>query len=147
MMGRLVCAADFERVLAAPIRSRSAHFAVHHLGGRPLPRKKPAAQASLSKLSTGPAPTCPQAVDESPIGQWLGCVVPKRHARRSVTRNLLKRQIRSAFVRHAAHLPAGQWLVRLRQPFATAVFVSARSAALARCAHDELEQLLARAAG
>ena len=31
-------------------------------------------------------------------GVWLGAVVPKRHARRSVTRVLIKRQIRRALL-------------------------------------------------
>lgn len=85
-------------------------------------------------------------MDDSPVGHWVGCVVPKRHARRAVTRSLLKRQIRGAFRRHAAVLPVGMWLVRLRAPFAATEFVSARSAALATAARDELDRLLARAA-
>jgi ribonuclease P protein component len=79
----------------------------------------------------------------SPEMRWLGCVVPKRHARRSVTRSLLKRQVRSAFERHAAELPNGLWLVRLRQPFALADFPSAASAALAGAVRSELDGLLA----
>ncbi len=87
-----------------------------------------------------------QPVDESPTAHWLGSVIPKRHARRSVTRSLLKRQIRSAMARHSADLPRGLWLVRLRLPFAPATFPSAASAALRQAARDELEQLLVRAA-
>lgn len=79
-------------------------------------------------------------------GQWGGCVVPKRHARRSVTRSLLKRQIRAALSRHAAALPQGLWLVRLKAPFATAQFPSAASDALRLAARNELDALLARAA-
>jgi len=78
---------------------------------------------------------------------WLGCVVPKRHARRAVTRTLLKRQIRVAFERHAGALPAGLWLVRLRAPFSRTEYVSARSEALAAAARAELDRLLAGAAG
>ena len=146
MIGRLVNSADFERVLGARTWSRSDHFAVHHVHGQPLIAAKPRSKAPKSELSTDHAPVCPQAVDESPLGHWFGCVVPKRHARRSVTRSLLKRQIRNAFLRHAPGLPAGQWLVRLRQPFATKDFVSASSAALAHCARAELDSLLTRAA-
>jgi len=72
-------------------------------------------------------------------------VVPKRHARRAVTRSLLKRQIRLALQRHAPALPEGLWLVRLRGPFAPKLFPSAASDALRCAARDELEQLLARA--
>ncbi len=76
-----------------------------------------------------------------PDGLWLGCLVPKRHARRAVTRNLLKRQVRSVFQRHAAQLPRGLWLVRLRQPFAVADFPSSASGALAQAVRAELDRL------
>ena len=83
-------------------------------------------------------------MDDLPIGHWFGCVVPKRHARRAVTRSLLKRQIRGALHRHVGALPAGLWLVRLRAGFSTTEFVSARSVALAAAAASELDSLLAR---
>jgi len=72
--------------------------------------------------------------------------VPKRLARRAVTRNCLKRQIRAAVQRHEDRLPFGLWLVRLRSPFAPAQFPSAGSGALRAAASAELDQLLARAA-
>ena len=145
MIGRLVQAADFQRLLAAPQRQRSAHFAVHYVRGEPVPHRKPAADAGHTELSTGCEPSCPDPVDESPSGHWLGCIVPKRLARRSVTRNVLKRQIRAAMARHEMRLPAGLWLVRLRSPFAPAQFPSADSAALRSAARDELERLMQRA--
>ena len=77
---------------------------------------------------------------------WFGCVVPKRNARRAVTRTLLKRQIRAAFERHGVALAGGLWLVRLRSPFLKADFVSAASTALAAAARTELDGLLMRAA-
>ena len=79
------------------------------------------------------------------MGLWFGFVVPKRHARRAVTRTLLKRQVRSAFQRLGPDLPAGLWLVRLRAPFAKQDFISARSERLACAARTEIEALLARA--
>lgn len=146
--------ADFQRVLAAPLRSRSAHFALHHLAEPPLPPKKPSAKgvipALTTDLSTGVVPTAGLPVDDLAAkawsGVWLGCVVPKRHAKRAVTRNLIKRQARALFGQHASALPAGQWLVRLRQPFATKLFPSARSDALAAAARAEITALLASAA-
>lgn len=72
-------------------------------------------------------------------------MVPKRHARRAVTRNLIKRQIRHAFERHEATLPKGLWLVRLRRVFSPSEFMSARSERLAEAARVELEELLRRA--
>jgi ribonuclease P protein component len=67
--------------------------------------------------------------------------VPKRHARRAVTRSLLKRQIYAAAERHRANLAQGIWVVRLRAPFDRAQFPSAASIALTLCARGELESL------
>lgn len=81
----------------------------------------------------------------APDACWLGSIVPKRHARRSVTRVLLKRQIRAAMARHADTLAPGLWVVRLRAPFVPAQYPSAASDALRLAAHHELEQLFGRA--
>jgi RNase P protein component len=86
MIGRLLHKSDFERVLAVPPCSRSAHFALHYLQARPGASRKPAA----AMLCTDDAPVSDRPVDNSPGGHWLGCVVPKRHAARSVTRNMLR---------------------------------------------------------
>jgi len=160
VIGRIQRSADFERVLGAPSRARSVHFAVNHLSSLPSrPQwKKSTAQA---ELSTGSAPDAHTLVDESPRqpaasapvmlaelaelgeGCWLGTVVPKRHARRSVTRSLLKRQIRAAFdVAARADLAPGLWVVRLRAPFDRKQFPSAASDALRAAARAELDQLV-----
>ena len=78
----------------------------------------------------------------------LGAVVPKRHARRAVTRTLLKRQIRAAAARREAAMsaPAGVWIVRLRAPFDQAVYPGAASDALRQAARGELDSLFDRAA-
>jgi ribonuclease P protein component len=146
MIGRLVHKVDIERVLAVPYRLRSAHFAVHHLAQSPLPATKPIAKVFAMKLSTSDEGASSQPVDNLPHGHWMCGVVPKRHARRAVTRSLLKRQIRCALQRHAAVLPAGLWLVRLRAPFSVTTFVSARSQALRQTARAELDGLLGRVA-
>ena len=77
-------------------------------------------------------------------GRWLGAVVPKRHARRAVTRSLLKRQIRARPSGMRAGWRRGLWLVRLRAPFDRARFASAASPALRAAARAELDALLAR---
>ncbi len=82
----------------------------------------------------------------APLGLWLGAVVPKRHARRAVTRTLLKRQIRSVVGARAPALLGGLWVVRLRAPFDKARFPSAASDALRQCAREELEQLFSATA-
>ena len=91
-----------------------------------------------SDHSTRPPPSF-----ERPDRVWLGCVVPKRHARRAVTRTLLKRQIRGA-AEHAA-LPPGLWVVRLRAGFDRVAFPSAASDSLRLAAREELDMLLAKA--
>ena len=146
-LGRLVRPADFERVLGTPIRLRSAHFALHHLEGAPLPVRWPGhapVDPSLSTdLSTGDAALAPPHVDDS--GRWLGLVVPKRFAQRSVTRSLLKRQIRNVAAHCGPSLPPGCWVARLRSPFDPSHFRSAASDALRAEARAELLALFARA--
>ena len=146
MLERLVHKADFERLLSTRSQMRSTHFALHHVSGGPLPVPVRKTKAGVVDLSTTVAPQVTQPVDNSAAALWLGCVVPKRHARRAVTRSLLKRQIRASFERHAIHLPRGLWLVRLRAGFAATEFISARSIALAQAARAELDGLLSRVA-
>ena len=141
-IGRIVKAADFQRLLASPSRQRSAHFALHHLLARP----QSAASKRAGELSTDAAPSCPELVDETPEGVWFGCVVPKRHARRSVTRSMLKRQMRASVQRAQPPLAPGLWLLRLRQPFEIQRFPSADSSALRATVRAELDRLFARAA-
>jgi len=185
LLGRIVRPADYVRVLATPMRLRSLHFAVHHLPGRPLPLRRPAAclaaascevasterddngshalvTASLStELSTGGAKAagdgvddahvrCPQSLVETPmpaggVDRWLGLVVPKRHARRAVTRTLMKRQIRHIAMACASQLEPGLWVVRQRQPFDVKQFPSAASDALKDAVRAELRALFERA--
>ncbi len=96
-------------------------------------------------MSTGLTPCPLQPVDESPVNRrWLGLVVPKRYARRSVTRTLLKRHIRDA-VHKASGLDSGMWVVRLRAPFSKAEYPSAASDCLAHAASNELAALMAAA--
>jgi ribonuclease P protein component len=145
LVGRILRTADFERVLKQAPRSRSAHFAVHHVAAAPSLPKKPAKMLALQELSTADALTCPPAVDESLAGWWMGTVVPKRHAKRAVTRNLLKRQMREAMDKHADSLPAGLWVLRLKAPFDRQQFKSPASYPLRLCAREELAGLLQRA--
>lgn len=90
-------------------------------------------------------PTVPQACfpdDEL----WLGAMVPKRWARRAVTRNLIKRQIYSIGAQHETALPAAAYLVRLRGGFERQQFRSAASDTLRTAVRAEVEQLFSKAA-
>lgn len=77
--------------------------------------------------------------------RWLGLVVPKRHAKRAVTRTLVKRQIRSVAAACAPQLEPGLWVVRQRSPFDPKQYPSAASEALKEAARAELHALFDRA--
>lgn len=76
---------------------------------------------------------------------WLGAMVPKRWAKRAVTRNALKRQIYAVSQLHQADLPVAAYVVRLRSGFDRKHFISASSDALKLAAQTELHQLLEHA--
>jgi ribonuclease P protein component len=118
--------------------------------------------ASLStELSTGDADTPVAHVDDSQVPgrsglvetpitaagpvRWLGLVVPKRHAKRAVTRTLVKRQIRNVAAACAPQLEPGLWVVRQRSPFDPKQYPSAASDALKEAARAELRALFDRA--
>ena len=124
--------------------SRTAHFALHRLV---LDADK------ATGAVTGIAPPGP---DPLPSGQgsqalfgvpgvWLGAMVPKRWARRAVTRNTIKRQIYAVASGFEARMPSGAHVVRLRMGFDRKQFVSATSEALKQAVRAELEQLFAAA--
>jgi ribonuclease P protein component len=73
-------------------------------------------------------------------------MVPKRHAKRSVTRSLVKRQMRAAMDTAMASAVglSGTWLVRLRQPIDVKRFPSAASQALRAMLHAELDGVVAQ---
>lgn len=107
----------------APV-AKTPHFALHraaldaHVEGKPL---FPVADA------------------------WLGVLLPKRWARRAVTRNAIRRQIYEVARHLPASLPQAAFVVRLRSEFSRKQFVSATSDALKIAVRMELEQLLSRA--
>jgi ribonuclease P protein component len=149
---RLAVSKDFERVLAGRSRAATIHFAVHHLAAvASAPRPAPA-QSGPDELSTIDGLDEPLPVEDLPVtdllraASWIGAVVPKRHARRAVTRSLIKRQIYAASERHRDKLAPGLWIVRLRSPFDRTRFASAASPALRRTARAELDALFAAAA-
>jgi ribonuclease P protein component len=77
---------------------------------------------------------------------WLGAMVPKRWARRAVTRNTIKRQIYAISAEFEVRLPCAAHVVRLRSEFDRRQFISATSSLLKNAVRLELEQLFERAA-
>ena len=152
-VSRMRDSADFERVLAQPATVCNRHFALHGLESTPRTRLSAPSKSERLNLSTGDGQVGAVPVDNTscmgchaapPRCLWLGVVVPKRYARRSVTRSLLKRQIRGGVDRHAASLPLGMWVVRLRATFDRPRFVSATSKSLRTMVRKEVDQLMAQ---
>lgn len=72
-------------------------------------------------------------------------MVPKRWAKRAVTRNAIKRQIYNVSPQFQSSLPAHAHLVRLRTAFDRTQFVSASSLALKAAVRAELLDLFTQA--
>ena len=71
-------------------------------------------------------------------------MVPKRWARRAVTRNLIKRQIYAVSAHFEPKLPPMAFVVRLRSGFDRSQFISASSDQLKQAVRAELDQLFRR---
>ena len=72
-------------------------------------------------------------------------MVPKRWARRAVTRNTIKRQIYNVSEHFGDRLPAAAHVVRLRTTFDRKQFISATSEPLKLAVRLELVQLFEQA--
>lgn len=129
-MQRLQTRPQFQAVLAGKIRARTAHFVLHSC----------AIELPVKTTETTAAPAV------FPFsGLWMGAMVPKRWAKRAVTRNAIKRQIYSVSPQFKNSLPAQAHLVRLRTAFDRTHFVSASSLALKTAVRAELLDLFAQA--
>jgi ribonuclease P protein component len=123
--------------LAAPARARTAHFVLHCIPPASL----------VPELYTDDAPEPAQSVNNFPAmaSTGLGLVVPKRWARRAVTRNLIRRQMREAARRHQSRIALGATvLVRQRALLDRAQFHSAASEAMRGAVHAELDLLFSQ---
>lgn len=142
-MQRLKTRPQFQAVMSAGTIARTPHFALHRMVLMPDVNEVAAA------CRTGPGSQDPQAlfgVGAVREQAWLGAMVPKRWARRSVTRHAVKRQIHAVAGEHEAALRRAAHVVRLRSGFDRKQFVSATSEALKRAVRVELQQLFAAAA-
>lgn len=133
-MQRLKTRPQFQATLAGATVARTAHFALHRLVLPPAAAPQPVAEGARVQpplFSTGDV--------------WLGAMVPKRWARRAVTRSTIKRQIYSVANSFEPKLPQASHVVRLRAAFDRKVFVSASSDVLKAAVRDELQALFERA--
>jgi ribonuclease P protein component len=138
---RLKTRPQFQAALAGGMVSRTAHFALHRLN-----LSQPNDTLLAPEHFSGPAPSPEQALfGFSDV--WLGAMVPKRWARRAVTRNAIKRQIYSVSEGFGDRLPVAAHVVRLRTTFDRKQFTSASSEPLKLAVRGELVQLFERAMG
>lgn len=129
---RLKTRPQFDAALAGRTLARTPHFVLHC--------------APLGPVAADPAGAAVPSKPLFPIGcVWLGAMVPKRWARRAVTRNAIKRQIYTLGQQYAGQLQVAAHVVRLRAEFDRRHFVSATSDALKAAVRTELHHLFERA--
>jgi len=133
---RLRTHGHFQAVLAGPRIAGTAHFVLHQRDLAEvglLPAQRVAAEGSAS-------------FDTSSVPQEsvLGAMVPKRWARRAVTRNMIRRQVQEV-ASAALALPPAAYVVRLRSGFDRRLFPSASSSALKQRVREELMALFSGA--
>lgn len=122
-MQRIRTRPQFQAAMAGAVVAKTPHFALHRLALLP-------AEHGRSLFSVPDT--------------WVGVVLPKRWAKRAVTRNAIRRQVYEVSRLSAGWLPPAALVVRLRSGFSRDGFVSASSDALKRAVRAELEQLLDR---
>ncbi|MDE2418268.1 MAG: ribonuclease P protein component [Burkholderiales bacterium] len=131
-MYRLKTRPQFQAVLAGKTLARTQHFVL---------------QVAVPRLVEGDA----QQVNTENLfpseGVGLGAMVPKRWAKRAVTRNTIKRQIYTVSAEFESTLSPVAHLVRLRSAFDRTWFVSATSDALKTAVRAELQSLFLAVAG
>ncbi len=140
-MQRLKNRAQFQAVLAGATVARSEHFALH--------------RSRLSIVSSGgtgeivPAEVVKTAVNRAKsqplfpvLDLWIGAMVPKRWAKRAVTRNAIKRQIYTVSADFSPKQRHAAFVVRLRRDFSRKVYLSASSDLLKQAVRNELLALM-----
>lgn len=120
-MWRLRSKRDFATVLRESPLVRTQHFAMHATDPGFLSEKAPTA-ASV-----------------------IGVVIPKRYAKRAVTRNLVRRQIYAAIDAAEDSLPCRAYVVRLKSAIEKQRYPSASSEPLKLTIRQEIQRLLQRA--
>jgi ribonuclease P protein component len=130
LVQRLQTRPQFQAALGGVIVAKTPHFALH--------RNSLDAMA----LRSADSATTQQPALFPVRDIWLGAMVPKRWARRAVTRNAIKRQIYAVSADFQHLYPQAAFVVRLRRDFSRAEFVSATSPQLRSAVRLELQSLL-----
>ncbi len=127
---RLKTRPQFQAVLAGRTLARTPHFVLHAAVAREGAALQMEAEALFPDAGVG-----------------LGAMVPKRWAKRAVTRNTIKRQIYTVSAEFESAMQPVAHLVRLRSAFDRAQFISATSDVLKAAVHAELHALFSAVAG
>lgn len=125
---RLKTRQQFQAVLGGETLARTPHFALH-----------------CTALNTGSTQQTEQQNLFAVQDVWLGAMVPKRWAKRAVTRNAIKRQVYTVGGEFELSLARAAHVVRLRASFDRSRFVSASSDALKAAVRQELLHLFGKA--
>lgn len=127
--------------MAGQTVSRTPHFALHRVALPSLARFSADATSNAAPSSGSTPKKALFAVADC----WLGVIVPKRWAKRAVTRNTIKRQIYAVSTDVSCQLPPAAHVVRLRSGFDRAEFISATSDKLKVAVRAELQHLFSGA--
>jgi len=129
---RLKSREQFQALLACGAFVRTEHFAMLRMALHPHDGR--------------PATTSLRVFLDGGTSSWMGAMVPKRWAKRAVTRNLIKRQIYACELPPTLTARDTAYLIRLRSTFDLQRFKSATSDALRSAVRAEIEQLFSKAA-
>ena len=129
-MQRLKTRPQFQAVLAGTIVAKTLHFVLH--------RNVLAAKAVHNRA--GKQVDAPVLFREQDM--WIGAMVPKRWAKRAVTRNTIKRQIYTVSAEFSHLYPQAAFVVRLRSSLSRTEFVSAVSDLLKQAVRAEVQALM-----
>ena len=129
-MQRLKTRPQFQAVLAGTIVAKTQHFVLHRnvLAAKAVPNR------------SGKQVDAPVLFREQDM--WIGAMVPKRWAKRAVTRNAIKRQIYTVSAEFSHLYPQAAFVVRLRSSFSRTEFVSAVSDLLKQAIQTEVQALM-----
>ena len=108
---------QFQAALSAEVIARTPHFVLHRLVH---PQLEVRPQSAILRL---------------------GAMVPKRWAKRAVTRNAIKRQIYAVSSLYEKKLPTADFLIRLKRSYETSKYISATSNKLKHHVRQELVEL------
>ena len=140
-MQRLKNRPQFQAVLAGSVVARTEHFVLHR---HQLIGLDVSANQAIAASRQGIKPSQGAFVKSLfPVSDvWIGAMVPKRWAKRAVTRNAIKRQIYTLSADLLHHYPQAAFLVRMRREFSRKKFVSATSVQLMDAVRAEVIVLM-----